>query len=413
MSYRYIILGAGCAGLSICYHLLEQGASEPILLVDQRNDYTNDRTWCFWDVEPTPFTHLATHSWQQWTVRSDSGLATQGSNQYRYCHLPSQRFYEYVLARLRTHPNVTLQLNERVSHYVEESDQVVVTTDANTYTGCYLVDARGLSKSDKVAKAAQKNARWIPQHFVGQRLVTERAVFDPSTCQLMDFRVSQSKGLHFVYLLPYSATEALVENVYMAQAKVSRAEHLQEIQAYMQQVYALEPKDWRIIGEESGYIPMTDFRFAERQGQRISHLGMRGGQTRAASGYTFVRIQRAAHQLAAALSKKTPAERESALRAIKIEPPHYRWLDGLFLRFMETYPERCPALYQRLFARTSGNVVARFMTERSSLWDDLTIILALPILPFIHIALHALVARWVPWFASTPTGLTQLVEKSH
>ena len=28
----------------------------------------------------------------------------------------------------------------------------------------------------------------------------------------MDFRVDQSKGMHFVYLLPYSETEALVRS---------------------------------------------------------------------------------------------------------------------------------------------------------------------------------------------------------
>jgi hypothetical protein len=58
-AYEFVILGAGCAGLSLCHYLLEEGIDAPILIVDRRASFDDDRTWCFWDVEPTPFSHLA------------------------------------------------------------------------------------------------------------------------------------------------------------------------------------------------------------------------------------------------------------------------------------------------------------------------------------------------------------------
>jgi lycopene beta-cyclase len=62
--YEFVILGAGCSGLSLCYHLLERGVDAPILILDRKRTFEDDRTWCFWDVEPTPFTQLALKEWR-------------------------------------------------------------------------------------------------------------------------------------------------------------------------------------------------------------------------------------------------------------------------------------------------------------------------------------------------------------
>ena len=50
------------------------------------------------------------------------------------------------------------------------------------------------------------------QHFQGIEVKTKQPCFDKDMAILMDFRVDQSKGMHFIYLLPYSTTEALVES---------------------------------------------------------------------------------------------------------------------------------------------------------------------------------------------------------
>ena len=50
------------------------------------------------------------------------------------------------------------------------------------------------------------------QHFLGLEVRSRHEIFDPDTAILMDYRVDQSRGMHFNYLLPLSATEALVES---------------------------------------------------------------------------------------------------------------------------------------------------------------------------------------------------------
>jgi lycopene beta-cyclase len=49
MPYDLIILGGGCAGLSLARRLSELGEDCPqTVILESRSSYTDDRTWCFW-----------------------------------------------------------------------------------------------------------------------------------------------------------------------------------------------------------------------------------------------------------------------------------------------------------------------------------------------------------------------------
>ena len=127
-SYEFVILGAGCAGLSLCYYLLEEEVDDPVLILDRKSCFEDDRTWCFWDVEPTPFTHLALREWRSWGFASSGGSATQTTRRYPYKCLAGRDFYEHVLDRLAESPNVTVRLNEDVRSYSEKGGEVRVET---------------------------------------------------------------------------------------------------------------------------------------------------------------------------------------------------------------------------------------------------------------------------------------------
>ncbi len=51
-----IIIGAGCAGLSLAWQLTQRGLSgRNVVLLEPRTEYGRDRTWCFWNVLPHDF----------------------------------------------------------------------------------------------------------------------------------------------------------------------------------------------------------------------------------------------------------------------------------------------------------------------------------------------------------------------
>lgn len=381
--YEYVILGAGCAGLSLCCYLLEQGVKGSILILDGKNDFADDRTWCFWNVEPTPFSHQATKSWSSWIVQSEDNTVVQSTQAHPYLCLTAADFYKQVLELIARHENITLRLGTRVEGYKEHGDETFIRTSRRTYTARYVFDGRGLPPGSPVFEEARRQAVWLPQKFLGFRLRSRKPVFDPNHCTLMDFSVSQERGLRFVYVLPFTEREALVENVYLSEAEISSGEHRTELQDYLGSVYGLSPDDYVVDGEERGYIPMTDYTFPRRLGERTYSIGMLGGETRPSTGYTFLRIQR----YCKALAESVAAGREAPTST---SPSRYRWLDKVFLRFMREHPEKCPDVYLRMFASLPPDTLVRFLTEKSTQIDDLRLVLAMPKMPFIRIAARML-----------------------
>lgn len=378
-SYEYVILGAGCAGLSLCYYLLKEGVTTPILILDGKPRFEDDRTWCFWDVEPTPFSHLATGRWNSWKVAAGERSLSQTSSSYPYLCVTARDFYEYVLKAISNYPNVTLRLGERVINHEERERRVHVATTRRAYVANQVLDGRGLPSGSPEFEKARREAAWVPQRFLGLRLRTSRRVFDTKACTLMDFRVSQREGLRFVYVLPFGEREALVENVYLAEGHTSPEEHRGEIQAYLRDRFGLAADEYVIDGEEQGFIPMTDHRFPRQLGERTHAIGMLGGESRPSTGYTFVRIQRYCRALAGALVRnEAPPERPESQR--------FKALDAVFLRFMQRHPERCPQVYARMFAGVPPEPLVRFLTEKSTPADELRLVMALPKKPFLKIA---------------------------
>ena len=216
LKYKYIILGAGCAGLSLVWYLLEQGISDPILILDRKQEFTNDRTWCFWDVEPTPFTHLASHRWPAWAVRTADGECVCRTDTTPYVALRADDFYRAVQERIVQFPNVHLRLGVSLHNgcYEETSAGSRVTTDYGVFECEWLIDALALGSSRfPVAKAQDIN---FIQAFRGQFVTTEQDVFNPAQVTLMDFAVPQpAQANRFMYVLPFGRRTALIENTYL------------------------------------------------------------------------------------------------------------------------------------------------------------------------------------------------------
>ena len=66
-NYDYIIAGAGCAGLSLLYHLLMHPATQhqKILVVDANLSVPPHKTWCFWEKQDGIFETIVKKSWTQ------------------------------------------------------------------------------------------------------------------------------------------------------------------------------------------------------------------------------------------------------------------------------------------------------------------------------------------------------------
>ena len=72
-----IILGGGCAGLSLAMRLAALGDACPsVIIIEQRSHYQHDRTWCFWQSKSTSMQSLVTRKWLKILVKEDHDSVT-------------------------------------------------------------------------------------------------------------------------------------------------------------------------------------------------------------------------------------------------------------------------------------------------------------------------------------------------
>ncbi len=372
MDAEHLILGAGCAGLALAAALVDAGVRDEIVLVERRTSFENDRTWCFWDTGDIPWAQLATRRWNAWNVRTAGRTHVRRAGRIPYAHLPADVYAEALLARLARAPNVTVQTGVAV-HGVESRGGIVrVQTGAGELRASRAYDALG--GGGPLAGAAAP-APALRQRFLGREVRTEQPVFDPMVATLMDFRVGQEDGVHFVYVLPFTAHSALVEDTHIGSVATAPGTRRATIARYLETAYGTT--EFVVEREERGSLPMSTRAHLAEPLPRVWSAGTAAGAVRPSSGYAFARIQRHAVALARAAA-------DGAARAPS--PPGGRRgleLDRIFLAALAQRPGAFPALFANLVDRVPADAFARFMSDASSPADELRIVAAIPTLPLL------------------------------
>lgn len=392
-----VIAGGGCSGLSLALHLLHEGIhNQSIVIIEPRLTYERDRTWCFWDTEEHVLPNAISHQWDKWKVAYNDQVSIRSSSTFKYCHIASDDFYKEAMQQLQEAKNVTFLLGETVKSFAENDDHVLVRTSMETWKAKWFFDSRP-------PRLAQLPRSYSPppleedvhllQHFYGYHIQFEEAILNPETIDLMDFNVSQEAGPRFVYVLPYNATEALVENTYMTEELIPMEVHKEELESYIEQRWP--GVSYTIHYTEKGVLPMHTAPFSISMGERVLSIGLRGGASKPSTGYAFLAIQRQTKAIA-----KRLAQQESP-HIGSIRTTWQTFLDRVFLCYIHRNPKQLPAIMSRLFAKVRPEVLVRFLSERCSFWDTVQVILCMPKIPFLR---EMVLSRRV-WLRSTPKQL--------
>jgi lycopene beta-cyclase len=393
----HLILGAGCAGLSLACALLDAGVGERIVLVDRRTGFDHDRTWCFWDTGAgLPFAGLATHAWPTWQlVGRDGRVVQQRSRRHPYLHLPADRFYRAALGRLEAAPNVELRLGEAVAEVDAGRDGVRVRTARGDLEGAIAYDAMG--GGGPLQRGRPPGAVELRQRFLGLEVEVERPVFDPARATLMDFRAGRrdDDGLRFMYVLPFSPTRALVEDTSLGGRARSPHERRAAIAAHLRELWGAGAVE--VLREERGTLPMSTGPMPAVLGPRVLAVGAAAGAVRPSSGYAFVRLQRHVAAVARAVAAGTPPP-------ARVGRSRHARLDALFLRALSGDPAGFDRHLLALARGVDAGTFARFMTDASSLRDEASVVAALTRPGFLRAMAFPGAPRPAPRRAPTPVA---------
>ena len=368
--YHYIFTGSGLSALMTVYEMLLSGKFEDksILLIDENTKKANDRTWCFWD-EDNLFDEIVSKKWNQAIFANEKFNRILELTPYQYKKINGLDFYELVFKKISEHKNIHF-LNQKVVDFTELGNHCIVKTENETFTCNKIFN----SIYNPEVVTAQTKFPLIHQHFIGWFIKSKEAVFTPNCATFMDFSVEQKGNTRFMYVLPTSENEALLEYTLFSKNLLSKGEYEAEIQKYIENLGITE---FEIIEKEQGNIPMTCYPFWKHNTKNIINIGSAGGWTKASTGYTFKNASKKSKALVQFLKSESDFT--------KFHKKDKFWFyDLLLLDILGSKNELGSKIFSSMFKSGNSTVIFKFLDEETSISEDLQVIWRCPKMIFVQ-----------------------------
>lgn len=371
-NYDYIIAGAGAAGLSLAWHMLKSPLKDKrILVIDSDLSIRSDKTWCFWHDGTPPFSDLVHKSWTKADVGIQNEVKSGRLREYPYFCIKSESYQKHILDELNNQEGFDLMESD-IKEISGDQERPSLSTAENKYTAEYIFQSCFIPPEFESASVKYP----LIQSFLGYEVKTREPKFDSESFMLMDLDDTYEGGLAFMYVLPWSDNNALVEYT-IFDTRIRAKEYFQKkIEVYLSNKYSLKRIDYRILRKEYGEIPMQDLPYTPWYKTRVLNLGKSGGLTKPTTGYTFKRIHDHSKQIVKKLqeSNRPALPFRSSFR--------YRAYDLWLLHILHEEPEDALRIFETLFSKNNIDDIFRFLEEDNSLMEDLKIMGSLPYMPF-------------------------------
>ena len=364
--YDFAIVGAGAAGLQLVLKMIKDDyfAEKRILLLDKDEKVVNDRTWCFWERGETMWDQLTTQIWDNGLFYSKDEALSFDLKPYRYKMVRSAGFYMHAKAEITKATNI-----QWIKDEVSAIEGQEIKGLKETYTANHIFDSR-IPESFHEKKAKYHS---LIQHFKGWFIRTEVPTFDPDTFIMMDYRLKWKDSTSFTYVLPLSATEALVEFTLFNDRLLPDDEYDQYLKKYIDTY--LDIRNYTIGEVEQGLIPMSDYPFYKHHSRYITKIGTAGGWVRPSSGYSFKNADRYSTLMVENIKKGNRPEKG-------IATSRFRMYDSIFLNVLSKRNDLGEEIFTKLYTGPEIQSVFRFLDEESTLLEDLKVMFSLNRLQF-------------------------------
>jgi len=342
--FDYIIIGGGCAGLSLAYELEINNKlnSKTLAIIEPRAEYKRDKTWSFWKVINHNFDDCVIKSWNNFSINSSSGSQELKTEDFPYQSIDSGRYYKKI--------NTLLSKNKNIQFFKNINE-----IDTNN---SFIFNSVPESTLDKTK---------LWQHFQGVEIEVEKDIFDDEIINLMDFNCDQRNNVHFFYTLPFTKNKALIETTWLSRFDNDLLkDYDSQIEKYVKENLGIQK--YKINFKEKGAIPLF-YPSSTKMLNKIN-IGSAGCMTRLSTGYTFLNIQEHSKYIRKNIDNIVDTKNY-------IIGKKYEFFDNIFLKVLEKYPKRMPNIFLKMF-KSKASTVIKFLSNKSNILEDVLIILKMP-----------------------------------
>lgn len=369
--YDFVFIGLGASNSLILISLIQKGLTKnkKIAVFEPDGKINNDKTYCFWAnpkdaivVELKPIISLSFNAIQVNKTRAEN------IENCPYHYIRSVDLYNFTLEILN---ETKIEIHR---NYVEE---VTSRNKINTlYSGTKVYNSNYIFDSRPFLNVIPKDEIYLHQSFLGWHIKCENDVFQKDTFDMMNFNIDQNDFTQFMYVIPFSSKEALVEMTRFGAKKIELSYAATLLNEFINKEFG----EFEKLGEEIGCIPMTTFFNPINQQEGILNTGARANLIKPSTGYGFKKMF-AFSQL---VTQRIESEDLKEFNKIAlVSKDRFKFYDRLLLMILLLWPSYGKKIFTLLFYKRPILTIFSFLDEKSSLLEEIKIFMSLPIKPFI------------------------------
>ena len=369
-TYDYAFIGLGAANSLLIKNLhqnnLLKGKSILIFEPDEKN--WNDKSFCYWanpkENNTLGISDLSKVCWNEIKVNQ---APSEKLNNLKYFYINSLDLYNQTKSILSYY---SVKLVAKVVNHLDttKDGEIVIKNGVDNYYPKFVFDSRPPKWHD-----LKSNESFLWQSFIGWRieLDSELEYSEPNTFTMMDFGVEQNNSCQFMYTLPFSQNEILIELTRFDKEILTQNTAEPILSRYIQNYLGFN--NYKVKEIEIGKIPMSSGKI-KKEVVHHNHIlmGSAAGLVKPSTGYAFKRM--AYHSLSIAEGIKVNDQPTVPSN----KPNRFKFYDRLLLKILEKEPNKGAHIFSSLFKKVPTPLVLKFLDERTNLNQDFKILGSLP-----------------------------------
>ncbi len=369
--YDFVFIGLGASNSLILISLIQKGLTKnkKIAVFEPDGKTNNDKTYCFWaNPKDAIAVELKTIISRSFNAIQVNKTRAENIENCPYHYIRSIDLYNFTLEILNE-AKIEI-LRNSVEEITSKNKINTLHSGTKVYNSNYIFDSRPF------LNLIPKDEIYLHQSFLGWHIRCVNDVFQKDTFDMMNFNIDQNDFTQFMYVIPFSSNEALVEMTRFGAEKIELSYAATILDEFINKEFG----EFEKLGEEIGCIPMTTFLNPLNQQEGILNTGARANLIKPSTGYGFKKM----FVFAQLVTQRIESDNLRKFNKIAlVTKERFKFYDRLLLMILLLWPSYGKEIFTRLFYKRPILTIFSFLDEKSSLLEEIKIFMSLPIKPFI------------------------------